>query len=419
MSEATNQTRLGKRVVVTGIGGITALGHDWEAIAASLKAQKNCVVTMGEWDKYDGLNTRLAAPISDFEVPSHYSRKKIRSMGRVSIMATRASELALIDAGLLDDPIVSSGEMGIAYGSSTGSSDAIIAFGDMLKTGDMSGVTATSYIRMMAHTTAVNVGVFFGVKGRIHTTSSACTSGSQGIGYAYEAIKYGHQTLMLAGGGEELCPTEAVVFDTLFATSTKNSTPELTPRPFDASRDGLVIGEGACTLVLEELEHAKARGAKIYAELVGFGTNSDGQHVTQPNAQTMEIAIRLALKDAQIEPSTIGYVNAHGTATDRGDIAESHATHAVFGAGMPISSLKSYTGHTLGACGALEAWVSIEMMNAGWFAPTLNLESIDPKCADLDYIRNELRQIDTDYVMSNNFAFGGINTSLIFKRWAQ
>lgn len=419
MSEPTNQTRLGKRVVVTGIGGITALGHDWEAIAASLKAQKNCVVTMGEWDKYDGLNTRLAAPISDFEVPSHYSRKKIRSMGRVSIMATRASELALIDAGLLDDPIVSSGEMGIAYGSSTGSTDAIIAFGDMLKTGDMSGVTATSYIRMMAHTTAVNVGVFFGLKGRIHTTSSACTSGSQGIGYAYEAIKYGHQTLMLAGGGEELCPTEAVVFDTLFATSTKNSTPELTPRPFDASRDGLVIGEGACTLVLEELEHAKARGAKIYAELVGFGTNSDGQHVTQPNAQTMEIAIRLALKDAQLEPNAIGYVNAHGTATDRGDIAESHATHAVFGTGMPISSLKSYTGHTLGACGALEAWVSIEMMNAGWFAPTLNLESIDPQCADLDYIRSDLRPIDTDYVMSNNFAFGGINTSLIFKRWAQ
>lgn len=417
MSEPTNQTRLGKRVVITGMGGITALGHDWPTIAASLKAQKNCVVTMGEWDKYDGLNTRLAAPITDFEVPSHYSRKKIRSMGRVSIMATRASELALIDAGLLDDPIVSSGEMGIAYGSSTGSTDPIAAFGEMLKTGDMSGVTATSYIRMMAHTTAVNVGVFFGLKGRIHTTSSACTSGSQGIGYAYEAIKYGQQTLMLAGGGEELCPTEAVVFDTLFATSTKNSTPELTPRPFDASRDGLVIGEGACTLVLEELEHAKARGAKIYAELVGFGTNSDGLHVTQPNAQTMEVAIRLALKDAQLEPSAIGYVNAHGTATDRGDIAESHATHAVFGSGMPISSLKSYTGHTLGACGALEAWVSIEMMNAGWFAPTLNLENIDPECADLDYIRSDLRPIDTDYVMSNNFAFGGINTSLIFKRW--
>ncbi|QYK01699.1 beta-ketoacyl-ACP synthase [Shewanella psychrotolerans] len=409
-----NSTR---RVVITGVGGVTALGHDWPTIATSLKAQKNCVTTMPEWDRYDGLNTRLAAPVTDFEKPAHYSRKKIRSMGRVSLMATWASEKALIDANLLDSPMVTSGAMGIAYGSSTGSTDPIIAFGDMLKEGDMSGVTATSYIRMMAHTTAVNVGVFFGLKGRVHTTSSACTSGSQGIGYAYEAIKYGQQDLMLAGGAEELCPTEAVVFDTLFATSTKNDTPELTPSPFDSNRDGLVIGEGACTLVLEELEHAKARGAKIYAELVGFGTNSDGLHVTQPNAETMEVAIRLALKDAKLEPDAIGYVNAHGTATDRGDIAETQATETVFGQHMPISSLKSYTGHTLGACGSLEAWVSIEMMNAGWFAPTLNLANIDPTCGKLDYIQGSIREIDTDYVMSNNFAFGGINTSLIFKKW--
>ncbi len=406
-----------RRVVITGIGGVSALGHDWPTIAANLKAKKNCVTTMPEWNKFDGLNTRLAAPITDFEKPAHYTRKKIRSMGAVSIMAAWASEKALMDAELLGEDVVTSGAMGIAYGSSTGSTDPLIAFGDMLKNGDMSGVTATSYIRMMAHTTAVNVGVFFGLKGRIHTTSSACTSGSQGIGYAYEAIKYGQQDLMLAGGGEELCPTEAVVFDTLFATSTKNDQPNETPRPFDTERDGLVIGEGACTLVLEELEHAKARGAKIYAELVGFGTNSDGLHVTQPNAETMEQAIRLALKDAKLPPEAIGYVNAHGTATDRGDIAETNATEAVFGQHIPISSLKSYTGHTLGACGALEAWVSIQMMNEGWFAPTLNLENIDPECGQLDYIKDEIREFETDYVMSNNFAFGGINTSLIFKRW--
>ncbi|MCL1050033.1 beta-ketoacyl-ACP synthase [Shewanella abyssi] len=412
-------SHLPRRVVVTGIGGVTALGHDWQTIATNLKAQKNCVVRLDEWDKFDGLNTRLAAPITDFEKPAHYTRKKIRSMGRVSIMATRASELALIDANLLDDPVVTSGAMGIAYGSSTGSTDPIIAFGDMLKSGDMSGVTATSYIRMMAHTTAVNVGVFFGLKGRVHTTSSACTSGSQGIGYSYEAIKYGQQDLMLAGGGEELCPTEAVVFDTLFATSTKNDTPSKTPKPFDKQRDGLVIGEGACTLVLEELEHAQARGAKIYAEIVGFGTNSDGLHVTQPNAATMETSIRLALKDADIEASAIGYVNAHGTATDRGDIAETQATSAVFGPSQPISSLKSYTGHTLGACGALEAWVSIQMMNEGWFAPTLNLTEVDPECGELDYIKDDIRLLETDYVMSNNFAFGGINTSLIFKKWSK
>ncbi|MDD8060925.1 beta-ketoacyl-ACP synthase [Shewanella metallivivens] len=406
-----------KRVVITGMGGVSALGHDWQQVKASLLAKHNCVVRMNEWDRYPDLNTRLAAPVQDFAIPSHYSRKKIRSMGRVSLMATRASELALEDAGLLNDPVLSSGQVGVAYGSSTGSTDPIMGFGDMLKTGEMSGLTATSYIRMMAHTTAVNIGVFFGLQGRIHTTSSACTSASQGIGYAYEAIKYGMQTIMLAGGGEELCPTEAVVFDTLFATSTTNDTPEQTPRPFDKQRDGLVIGEGACTLILEELEHAQARGATIYAELIGFGTNSDGQHVTQPNAETMEVAIRLALKDAQLAPQDIGYISAHGTATDRGDIAETTATHAVFGASTPISSLKSYTGHTLGACGSLEAWTSIQMMNEGWFAPTLNLDEVDPECGELDYIKGDIRQLETQYVMSNNFAFGGINTSLIFKRW--
>lgn len=406
-----------KRVVITGMGGVSALGHDWQQVKASLLAKHNCVIRMNEWDRYPDLNTRLAAPVQDFAIPSHYSRKKIRSMGRVSLMATRASELALEDAGLLNDPVLSSGQVGVAYGSSTGSTDPIMGFGDMLKTGEMSGLTATSYIRMMAHTTAVNIGVFFGLQGRIHTTSSACTSASQGIGYAYEAIKYGMQTIMLAGGGEELCPTEAVVFDTLFATSTTNDTPEQTPRPFDKQRDGLVIGEGACTLILEELEHAQARGATIYAELIGFGTNSDGQHVTQPNAETMEVAIRLALKDALLAPQDIGYISAHGTATDRGDIAETTATHAVFGASTPISSLKSYTGHTLGACGSLEAWTSIQMMNEGWFAPTLNLDEVDPECGELDYIKGDIRQLETQYVMSNNFAFGGINTSLIFKRW--
>lgn len=410
---------MSRRVVITGMGGISALGQDWDSVKARLQAGQNAVVRIDEWDRFDGLHTRLAAPVSDFSTPAHYSRKKIRSMGRVSLMATRASEMALEDAGLLHDPLIASGAMGIAYGSSTGSTDPITAFGDMLKHGDMSGVTATSYIRMMAHTTAVNVGVFFGLKGRVLTTSSACTSGSQGIGYAYEAIKYGQQDLMLAGGGEELCPTEAVVFDTLFATSTRNDTPELTPRPFDRDRDGLVIGEGACTLVLEELEHAKARGARIYAEVLGFGTNSDGLHVTQPNADTMEKAIRLALKDANIAPQQIGYVNAHGTATDRGDAAESRATAAVFGEQIPISSLKSYTGHTLGACGALEAWWSIMMMRDGWFAPTINLENVAEDCAELDYIRAAGRALDTDLVMSNNFAFGGINTSLIFRRWQE
>ena len=193
--------------------------------------------------------------------------------------------------------------------------------------------------------------------------------------------------------------------------------PESTPRPFDTKRDGLVIGEGAATFILEELEHARARGATIHAEIVGFGTNSDGCHVTHPNTDTMRIAMELALQDAALSSSAIGYISAHGTGTEQGDIAESHATAQVFGNQVPISSLKSYTGHTLGACGALEAWTGIEMMREGWFAPTINLTELDPRCADLDYITNEGRAIQCDYFMSNNFAFGGINTSLIFKRF--
>ncbi len=406
-----------KRVVVTGMGVLTSLGDNWQDFSAALKAGVSGIKHMPDWETYKDLNTHLAGPIEDFTVPAHYPRKKIRSMGRVSLLATRATEVALQDAGLLDDPILQSGAVGVSYGSSTGSTDATRDFAVMLDRRDIGGATATTYIRMMGHTSPVNVGVFFGLKGRVITTSSACTSGSQGIGYAYEAIKYGKQTLMVAGGGEELCPSEAAVFDTLYATSTKNTTPTLTPSPFDKDRDGLVIGEGAGTLILEELEHAKARGARIYAELVGFGTNSDGGHITQPDANTMNIAMALALQDAGLDASAIGYINAHGTATDRGDIAESRATEKLFGSQVPISTLKGNIGHTLGACGALEAWASIQMMNEGWFAPTLNLRNPDPECGELDYIMGAPRALQCEYIMSNNFAFGGINTSLIFKRW--
>lgn len=408
---------MSRRVAVTGMAGISPIGNDWESIRARLGVYRNAITRMQEWSDYEGLNTQLGAPAAPFELSDKYHRRATRSMGRVALMATRASELALLDAGLLGDPLVRSGKMGIAFGSSAGTPSAIGDFGRMMEDRTTKGINATTYIKMMAHTAPVNIGVFFGVTGRVVTTSSACTSGSQGIGYAYEAIRGGQQQAMIAGGAEELCATEAAVFDTLFATSVKNDAAETTPRPFDEQRDGLVIGEGAGCLILEEMEHAKARGANIHAELVGFGTNSDGCHVTQPNADTMKIAMELALADAGLQPSDIGYVNAHGTGTQQGDIAESQATAQVFGNKVPISSLKSYMGHTLGACGALEAWISIEMMREGWFAPTINLDRIDPQCAELDYIMGEGRQLQCEYVMSNNFAFGGINTSLIFKRY--
>ena len=404
-----------KRVVVTGMGGITALGDTWESIEAHLRGGRSGVRHMPEWDRFDGLNTRLGAPV-EFTPPDHYPRKMLRSMGRVALLSVRASEMALQQAGLFGDPLIRTGAMGIAYGSSSGSVEPVQVFGRMMDTGSMQGVTSTSYIQMMSHTTAVNTGLHFGLKGRVIPTSSACTSGSQAIGYAYEAIRYGRQPLMLAGGAEELSPASAAVFDTLFATSTRNDTPELTPRPFDADRDGLVVGEGATTLVLEEYEHAKARGAGILAEIVGFGTNSDGAHITQPEAETMAVALQQALDDAGLDAGAIGYVSAHGTAPHRRDIAESQGTASILGNHVPISSMKSYLGHSLGACGAIEAWWAIEMMNRGWFAPTLNLKQPDAACAPLDYIRNTCRTLDTEYVMSNNFAFGGINTSLVFRR---
>jgi len=404
-----------RRVVITGMGGITALGENWSVVEGNLRACRNAVRVMPEWNYFETLNTRLGAPIDQFQAPSHYPRKMIRSMGRVSLLGVRASELALADAGLLDNAAIRDGRMGIAYGSSSGSVDPVRTFGHMLDTGSMQGVTSTSYIQMMPHTAAVNIGLFFGLKGRIIPTSSACTSGSQGVGYAYESIRFGRQALMLAGGAEEISGPGAAVFDTLFATSCRNDAPATTPRPFDRDRDGLVVGEGAATLVLEEYEHAVSRGAKILAEIVGFACNSDGSHVTQPETDTMAVAMQQALDDAGLPPGAIGYVSAHGTATDRGDIAESHATARVLGNRVPISSMKSYLGHTLGACGAIEAWWAVEMLRRKWFAPTINLDHPDSACAELDHIIGGGRDLDIEYVMNNNFAFGGINTSMIFR----
>ena len=351
-----------RRVVVTGAGGVTAFGNSWDEIKPRLQLCRNAVRRMTDWDVYKGLNARIAAPVEDFTLPDTYTRKKTRSMGRVSKLAVRSSEFALESAGLINDPVLSSGRMGVAFGSCCG------------------------------------------------------TSGSQAIGYAAEAIRYGQADLMIAGGAEELSPADTAAFDALFAASTKNETPELTPSPFDKDRDGLVIGEGGAALVLEEYEHAKARGATILGEVAGFATNCDATHITSPNRITMEACLRMALESAGVPASEIGYVNAHGTGTARGDEAESFATAAAYGSHVPVSTLKSYFGHTLGACGAMEAWLSLMMMRDGWFSPTLNLVHPDPACAELDHITGSGRNLDISCFASNNFAFGGVNTSLIFKR---
>jgi 3-oxoacyl-[acyl-carrier-protein] synthase II len=348
-----------------------------------------------------------------------YPRKKIRGLGRIAQLALVSADRALAKAGInQDDPELKNGRYGVSYGSSMGSIEPLLDFYSMLILDDLKNMSATTYIKAMPQTCAANIGVFFGLTGRIIITNTACTAGSQAIGFAYEAIKNGYQDLMQAGGAEELSAANAAVFDTLFAASCKNDTPGKTPAAYDVNRDGLVVGEGAGTLIIEEYEHAKKRGAKIIAEIAGFGTNTDGNHITQPNRPTMGIAMKLALEDSGVDPALIGYVNTHGTATDTGDIAESWATVDVFQRPVPVSTLKNYLGHTLGACGAIEAWISINMMKEKWFCPNLNLEEFDERCGPLDYITGSGREIETKYIMSNNFAFGGVNTSLIFKNYS-
>lgn len=405
-----------RRVAITGMGVVSALGQTLESAYARLKKFENCVQMLPELAEYKGLNTRLGCPL-EFQRPPEWNRKTTRSMGLVSMYALAATEQAVAQAGL-DAKTLESGMTGVAYGSCSGSIPPLLDFYSMLKTKEVCGITSGTYIKLMPQTAACNLSVHFRTHGRLVPTGTACTSGSLAIGNAYELIKYGKQTVMIAGGGEEFSATQVAIFDTLYATSLKNGEPGKSPAPYDCDRDGLVIGEGAATLILEEMEHAKARGAHILAEVAGFCENTDGTHVTNPNAETMRHALTGALADAEIDARQIGYVNGHGTATKAGDIAETQATREALGFAAPISSTKSYVGHTLGACGSLEAAMSVMMMNEGWFHPTLNLNNPDPDCGELDYISGTGRRMDVEYAMSNNFAFGGVNTSLIFKRYA-
>ena len=408
--------RVGRRVVVTGMAGITPLGNDWARVGAGLREGRSGVARAASLEEIEGLRTRLAAPV-EFEAPAEWPRKRTRGMGRVAKLATRATERALAQAGLRDAPALGDGRTGLAYGSTSGSPPDMVryarAFGVDRST---KGVLPVQYTRLMSHTVAANLAQFFGLRGRVIPTCSACTSGSQAVGYGYEAVRYGQQEVMVCGGAEELHPIEVAVFDLLFATSTRNDAPQTTPRPFDAERDGLVVGEGAATLVLESLEHARGRGAPILAEVEGFGTNCDGRDLVRPDEEGMRGAMQRALADAALDAASVGFVCAHATATELGDVAESRAAHAVYGASVPVFSPKGHLGHTLGACGAIESWITLEMLREGWVAPTRNLERVDTACADLDYVRDAPRALRVERAVNNNFAFGGVNTSLVFRR---
>jgi 3-oxoacyl-[acyl-carrier-protein] synthase II len=404
-----------RRVVISGLGLTSPIGNDLATVTRALTGSQHGVVTMPGWAQYSGLNTRLGAPVQD--VVFDYPHKMTRSMGRVGLLSLYATDRAIRDGGLSEE-LLRSGRLGLSHGSTHGSSSELEAFcRKLIGQNGIQGIAGTSYLRFMSHTSAANLAHCYGIRGRVMPAIAACASASQGIGYGFEVVRAGVQDVMLCGGAEELHFVHASVFDIMFATSTRyNDRPDSSPRPFDRARDGLVVGEGAGTVVLEEYEHARRRGAKVYAEVIGYGTNCDGTHVTSPSFEGMAAAMKLALDDAHVSPERIDYINAHGTGTEAGDIAESIATAKVFGTGTPLSSTKGHTGHTLGACGALEVIFLLATMRGRFIPETRNLTEIDPRCGQLDYVMGTPRAHDVQVAMTNNFAFGGINTSLVIAR---
>lgn len=405
-----------RRVAITGVGLTSPVGDDLASLMAALAEGRHGVRIQQEWARHPELLTRLAAPVH-LDLRGRWPRKTMRSMGRVAQLATYAAEQAVTAAGLGEDTLRNP-RTGLAFGSTHGSTQAWERFALTLEQPNaLLGLGSAAYLKFSTHTCAANLAVHFGIRGRVLTTCAACVSGSQAIGYSYEAIKFGMQDVMICGGAEELHYISTGVFDVLQATSTKhNDRPDASPRPFDRDRDGLVVGEGAGALVLEAWDHAAARGAPILGELRGFGTTCDGTHITAPSPDGMEAAMRLALEDAQLDASDIDYINAHATATTVGDLGESVATYRVFGDRTPISSTKGFTGHTLGACGAIEAAICLGALAEGMLPPNRNLEVVDPECAPLDYILRDARRNRARVVMTNNFAFGGINTSIVVAR---
>lgn len=404
-----------RRVVITGAGCTTPIGASVAESLESLKAGRGAVRFMPEFEIIADLQGRLGAVVDGVDLVKHYDRKVRRTMGRVALLALHASEQAVEQAGLSSE-VLTSGRAGVAYGSTSSSATELEKFSARLMIEHtMRGLKSNAFLRFMAHTCAANLAKHYGLKGRVASTCTACTSGSQAIGEGYELIRAGAQDVMICGGAEEMHYTTAVTFDLLMATSVHfNERPDESPRPFDRRRDGLVVGEAAGTLVLEELEHARGRGATILGEVLGYASNCDGGHMTAPDPEGMRAVIELALRDAGLRADEVGYVNAHGTGTPLGDIAESRATYEVFGGDVPVSSLKGFVGHTLGACGAIEAAWSLGALTAGFLPACKNLEEVDPECAALDYVR-ECRPTTERVFVSNNFAFGGINTSMVIR----
>ncbi len=407
-----------RRVVITAGSAITPIGHSKDEIIRHLEQGVSGVKKMKPDDLLSGYIHSGVFGTVDYPISFDFKRHYRKTMGPVSYYACQVAK-EVLEASGLDNAFITSGRLGVAFGSTHGSPSVQREIYKSFFSGSrtrFSSIGAVDYLKSMVHTTAVNITKMFGITGRVISSSTACTTSSQSIGFGYEMIRFGRQDAMLCGGADEYDTTTVAVFDNLLACSTEyNDTPHLTPRPFDKHRDGLVVAEGAGALLLEDFEFAKKRGAQILGEIIGFSCTNNGGDLILPNPEGITATIRLALEDAAVSADAVDFVSAHATATKMGDTIEAQATGRVYADGPVVTGLKSYMGHTMGSCGAIEALLTLYMMEKGFIAPTLNLEEIDERCAMIRHARS-LMEADIRIAAVQNFAFGGVNTCLIIKK---
>ncbi len=407
-----------RRVVITECAAITPVGHRKDEIIRHLTEGISGVKKLRADDLLsDYIHCGVFGTV-DYPIAYDFKRQHRKTMGPVSYYACQVAKEVLEKSGL-DPDFITSGKLGVAFGSTHGSPSVqrkIYKTFFSESRDEFASIGAVDYLKSMVHTTAVNITRMFGITGRVISSSTACTTSSQSIGFGYEMIKYGMQDAMLCGGADEYDTTTVAVFDNLLACSTEfNDAPHLTPRPFDVQRDGLVVGEGAGAVLLEEYESAKKRGATILGEIIGFSCNNNGGDLILPNIDGIAQTIRLGLEDAHIDADSVDFVSAHATATKMGDAIEAQAIGRVYGDSPVVTGLKSYMGHTMGSCGVIETIITLYMMQERFIAPTLNLETVDERCAMIKHA-DALIESDIGIAAIQNFAFGGVNTCLILKR---
>jgi len=411
---------LSRRVVVTGVGLVCGCGIGTDEVWRNLLAGKSGVGPITQFDA-TAFDCRIAGEVRNFDPLKWVEKKELKKMGRFIQLALAASDFAMLMSGLEISPALAK-STGVYIGSGIGGFDVIEREHTKYMQGGPGKISPFFIPASIVNLASGHVSIRYGAKGPNSATATACSASAHSIGDAYKIIQRGDAEAMIAGGAEAaITPMGVGGFAAMRALSTRNDEPERASRPFEAQRDGFVIGEGAGVLILESLELAERRGAQILAEIVGYGMSGDAYHITQP-AEEGDGGYRVtlaALKDAKIAPAEIGYVNAHGTSTPIGDAIETVALKHVFGENakrVPISSTKSMTGHLLGGAGGLEAGISILALRDQILPPTINYENPDPAC-DLDYIPNHARKAEVVYALSNSFGFGGTNASLVFKRW--